>query len=172
MKDSDDEFDAFFDRWGNQGLRRFRRELHVFAADAGLAGLLGCDDRQLFARRSLALFQCVTMHRYGRARYRQLSEASFSIWVFRTGGTCHSSIDGLILPSGHDFWVQSKEDVAFICNCWVSGAHNLRAAQRRGGNSEMTLAGKGVLHVPISGFGPGPALRLSGWLRQLEPEGR
>ncbi len=55
--------------------------------------------------------------------------------VYRFGGTedCsddHRALDGLVVPSEHEFWDIWAPPNSYVCSCYVLGASSERAASR------------------------------------------
>lgn len=51
----------------------------------------------------------------------------------------HLAIDGLILPADHPFWDTWAPPNGWGCSCWITGAHTMNSAARRGGKPEVEL---------------------------------
>ena len=164
----DDAFDRFFDDWGNQGLDRFDTEFWKFVAAERVLQLMTIETRIEQRQVSRSLIKWVGSHRYARARRKQLEGAGFALWIFRTSGECHEHLDGMVLESSHSFWSIRSDGSEVGCRCWVSGARDLKAAQRRGARLEIQLRAQDPRTVPIDGFSASAPLAFSDCLVRLD----
>ena len=126
------------------GLEEFRRDFRALVARHGWHGWTGEGTRADEAWRTLVIYQTNVRTSYAAGRMVQLREAGFRFWIYRHGGSLeprpqHLAIDRLILPSDHLFWDIWAPPNGWGCSCWITGAHTMRAAERRGGKPEVTL---------------------------------
>ncbi|MCW1934112.1 phage head morphogenesis protein [Pararhodobacter zhoushanensis] len=126
------------------GLEAFRRDFRALVVRHGWHGWTGEGTRGGEAWRTRVIYQTNMRTSYAAARMAQLREAGFRYWIYRHGGSMeprqqHLAIDGLILPSDHPFWDIWAPPNGWGCSCWITGAHTMNAAQRRGGKPDVTL---------------------------------
>ena len=126
------------------GLEEFRRDFRALVVRHGWHGWTGEGTRSGEAWRTRVIYRTNMRTSYAAGRMAQLREAGFRYWIYRHGGSLeprqhHLALDGLILPSDHPFWDVWAPPNGWGCSCWVTGAHTMRAAVRRGGKPEVEL---------------------------------
>ena len=126
------------------GLEEFRRDFRALVVRHGWHGWTGEGTRGGEAWRTRVIYQTNMRTSYAAARMARLREAGFRYWIYRHGGSMeprlqHLALDGLILPSDHPFWDIWAPPNGWGCSCWITGAHTMSAAQRRGGKPEVAL---------------------------------
>ena len=126
------------------GIEAFRRDFRQIVERHGWHGWTGEGTRRGEAWRTRVIYQTNVRTSYAAGRMAQLRAAGFRYWIYRHGGSLeprqhHLAIDGLILPSDHPFWDIWAPPNGWGCSCWITGAHTLRAAQRRGGKPDVEL---------------------------------
>lgn len=126
------------------GLEEFRRDFRALVVRRGWHGWTGEGTRGGEAWRTRVIYQTNMRTSYAAGRMAQLREAGFRFWIYRHGGSLeprlqHLAIDGLILPSDHPFWNTWAPPNGWGCSCWLTGAHTMRAAERRGGKPDVAL---------------------------------
>lgn len=133
--------EAFY-RSGNP-LARFEREFLALAEARGWLHALPADSG-LRRDRIAVLYKAVAAGLYSGQRHRQLIEAEFALWVYRTGTSiecadAHLHLDGLSLPPDHSFWHEAFPPNDWGCSCYVVGARSDAGARRLGGNPGRTV---------------------------------
>lgn len=124
-------------------LEEFRRDFRALVVRRGWHGWTGEGSRGGEAWRTRVIYQTNMRTSYAAGQIAQLRDAGFRYWIYRHGGSReprpeHLAIDGLILPSDHPFWDIWAPPNGWGCSCWLTGAHTMRAAIRRGGKPGVT----------------------------------
>ncbi len=126
------------------GFEAFKKDFREIVTKQGWHGWTGEGTPGGEAWRMRVIYRTNMRVSYQAGRFAQLREGGFKYWVYRHGGSHdprpeHLALDGLILPSDHPFWAIWFPPNGWGCSCRVFGAHTLRGAIRRGGNSNVKL---------------------------------
>lgn len=125
-------------------LDEFRARFRDIVKERGWQGWTGQGrpDREAWRTRIIYTTNLRTAHAAGRVA--QLTEAGYTLWVYRHGGSLdprpeHLSWDGLTLPVSHPFWQTHTPPNGWGCSCRISGARSAAQARRLGGDPDLQL---------------------------------
>jgi len=126
------------------GLETFRKDFREIVARHGWHGWTGEGTKGGEAWRTRVIYRTNAATSFAAGRRAQLEEAGFPIWIYRHGGSReprpeHLALDGVALPSDHEFWATHSPPNGWGCSCYVVGARSERGVRRLGGDPGKTL---------------------------------
>lgn len=124
-----------------ESLDAFRARFGEIVQRHGWQGWTGSATAAGRAWRTRIIYTTNLSTSYAAGRLSQLKH--FPLWVYRHGASReprpqHLAWNGLVLPAEHPFWRTHYPPSAWNCSCYVTGAHDMEAAVRRGGTAGYT----------------------------------
>lgn len=127
-----------------KSIEAFRADFRAIVERHGWHGWTGEGTAAGEAWRTRVIYTTNMSASYAAARYEQLREGGYSLWVYKHSGSAeprpqHLAWDGLTLPPDHPFWATHGPKNGWGCECYVVGARSERGARRLGGDPEKQL---------------------------------
>lgn len=177
---------AAVDRAHSEGksLEAFREDFRAIVERNGWHGWTGEGSAAGRAWRTRVIYTTNLSASYAAARYDQLRESGFDLWVYKHSGSQeprpeHLAWDGLALPPDHEFWLTHGPKNGWGCECYVVGARSMAGAHRLGGDPDKPVPADWNTIDPKTGapvgidkgwdYQPGRRARAMGIAEQLGP---